>query len=138
MAMKNVLTTSVPASPKNLPTINSQRRTGRESTVYKRPLLDFFRDQSDADEDGDHHAEQRDRGQAKIDHHQAFDVDRDLSDQNRRSRHQQGEHDQVVEHAVAHRFAEGVGGNMYDARVHTLTPAFAPTVASAGCSFCTK
>ncbi len=32
--MKNVLTTSVPVSPKNLPTTNSQRRTGRESTVY--------------------------------------------------------------------------------------------------------
>src|SRR5580658_1472539 len=34
MAMKNVFTTSVPARPKNLPTMNSQRRTGRESTVY--------------------------------------------------------------------------------------------------------
>src|ERR1035438_1155856 len=34
-AMKNVLTTSVPVSPKNFPTMNSQRRTGRESTVYK-------------------------------------------------------------------------------------------------------
>src|ERR1700687_5728970 len=33
MAMKNVLTVRVPAKPKNLPTINSQRRTGRESTV---------------------------------------------------------------------------------------------------------
>src|SRR5258708_7040026 len=33
MAIKNVFTTKVPASPKNLPTMNSQRRTGRESTV---------------------------------------------------------------------------------------------------------
>ncbi len=32
--MKNVFTTSVPVSPKNLPTTNSQRRTGRDSTVY--------------------------------------------------------------------------------------------------------
>src|SRR2546422_6138567 len=35
MAMKKVFTTSVPASPKNLPTMNSQRRTGRDSTVYR-------------------------------------------------------------------------------------------------------
>src|ERR1700722_7263700 len=35
MAMKNVFTTRVPARPKYLPTINSQRRTGRESTVYR-------------------------------------------------------------------------------------------------------
>src|SRR5450759_2190739 len=35
MAMKNVFTNSVPVSPKNLPTMNSQRRTGRESTVYR-------------------------------------------------------------------------------------------------------
>src|ERR1700686_618369 len=33
MAIRNVFTTSVPAKPKNLPTMNSQRRTGRESTV---------------------------------------------------------------------------------------------------------
>src|SRR5580704_8002213 len=32
-AMKNALTTSVPARPKNLPTINSQRWTGRDRTV---------------------------------------------------------------------------------------------------------
>src|SRR5258708_3829669 len=31
--MKNVFTTSAPASPKNLPTMNSHLRTGRESTV---------------------------------------------------------------------------------------------------------
>src|ERR1700756_1470694 len=30
MAMKNVLTTRVPANPKNLPTMNSHRRTGRD------------------------------------------------------------------------------------------------------------
>src|SRR5437867_5532199 len=35
MAMKNVFTASVPVSPKNFPAINSQRRTGRESTVYR-------------------------------------------------------------------------------------------------------
>src|ERR1700733_3945428 len=34
IAMKNVFTASVPARPKYLPTINSQRLTGRESTVY--------------------------------------------------------------------------------------------------------
>src|SRR5580700_504312 len=33
MAMKNVFTTRVPAKPKNLPTMNSQRRTGRDRTV---------------------------------------------------------------------------------------------------------
>ncbi len=33
MAMKNVFTTSVPVSPKNFPTTNSHRRTGRERTV---------------------------------------------------------------------------------------------------------
>src|ERR1700691_5223541 len=32
-AMKKGFSPSVPASPKNLPTMNSQRRTGRESTV---------------------------------------------------------------------------------------------------------
>src|SRR5260370_13580189 len=30
MAMQNVFTTSAPLSPKNLPTMNSQRRTGRD------------------------------------------------------------------------------------------------------------
>src|SRR5256885_1236777 len=34
MAMKNVFTTSVPANPRNFPTMNSQRRTGRDRTVY--------------------------------------------------------------------------------------------------------
>src|SRR5579862_5021213 len=33
IAMKNVFTTSVPESPKNLPAINSHRCTGRDSTV---------------------------------------------------------------------------------------------------------
>ena len=33
IAMKNVFTTSVPVSPKNLPTTNSHRRTGRDNTV---------------------------------------------------------------------------------------------------------
>ncbi len=38
MAIKNVFTTKVPASPKNLPTMNSQRRTGFDLPTIKEAI----------------------------------------------------------------------------------------------------
>jgi len=56
IAMKKGFTTSVPAQAKNFPTINSQRRTGRDRTVYKGSFFDFLGYQSNAHENRDHHS----------------------------------------------------------------------------------
>ena len=132
--MKNVFTTSVPARPKNLPTMNSHRRTGPRKNGVKCALLDFFRDQADADEDRDHDAEQRDRRQPEIDDDQAFDLDGDLTDEDGRAGQQQRERNQVVEDAVANRFAECVRGDM---EIRALMRSSQPVVWEC-CSFSTK
>jgi len=46
-----------------------------------------------------------------------------LSDQHRRARHQQGKGNQVVQDAVAHRFAKGVRRNVQNAGIHVVTAA---------------
>ncbi len=116
--MKNVFTTSVPARPKNFPDNELPAADRSRQHRVECALFDFLRDQPDADEDGDHHAEQRHRGEAEVDDHQALDVDGNLSHENGRAGKQQGESDQVIENAVANRFAKRVRGNVNDARAH--------------------
>ena len=70
----------------------------------------------------------------KIDDDQLLDFNRNLAHENGCSREQQGEGDQVVEYAVAHGFAESVGGNVGDTGSHALLP----TLVSACRSFSTK
>jgi hypothetical protein len=130
--MKNAFTTRVPARPKNLPTIPAAHRA-REDGV-QRTLLDFLRHQLDADENGDDHAEQGYGGEAEIDDDQLFDVDGDLADQDCRAGKQQGEGDQVIEHAVADGFAKSVKGDMGDTVAQAILPAVVPEL----CSFSTK
>src|SRR5208283_3266353 len=86
----------------------------------KGSLFDFFGHQADADENCDDDSEQRNRGEPEIDDDQLLDLNRNLAHENGRPREQKRESDQIVEHAVAYRFAEGIGGNVGDAGVHTV------------------
>ena len=81
-----------------------------------------------------------DRRQAQVDHHQALDIDGDLSNQNCGAGHQQGEYDQVVEHPVTYCFTKSVGRNVPDTdmRAHALAPDRATEMSAVGCSFCMK
>ncbi len=65
--------------------------------------------------------------------HQALDVDGNLAHENGRARKQQGERDQVVEHAVADRFAKCVARDVNDARAHTAVPRVFPAVCGCEC-----
>jgi hypothetical protein len=112
-----------------LPSANRARKHG-----IKCALFDLFGDQTDADKNGDHDAKQGNRREPEVDDDQFFDVDRNLAHQDGRSRQQNGESDEVVEHAVSHRFAKSIGRNVHDARFHAILPA----VVSARCSFSTK
>jgi len=112
-----------------LPPADGTRKHGVE-----RALFDLLGDQANADKNGDHDAEQRNRSEAEIDDHQFFDVDGNLAYEDSRSREQQGESDEVVQHAVPYRFAKSVGRNVQDTGFHVVLPA----VVSARCSFSTK
>ncbi len=72
-----------------------------------------------------------------------LDADGNLADQDGRSRHQQRERDQVIENAIAHRFAEGVGGDVYNSSAHCVAfignpHCVTPATALDGCSLRTK
>ena len=106
----------------------------------QRAFVNLFRNQANPDEDRDHHSEEADSRQPQVHHHEALDVDRDFSHQNRRPREQQRERDQVVQHPVAHCFAKSVEGDISDARsyAHSLSAFMLPPVSlrlSVGCSF---
>ena len=104
--------------PAYFPTINSQRRIGFAEQAVERALLHFFVDQADADENRHHEPESRNRRKAEIDDDEPVDADGNLSHQNCRADHHQREEDQVVENAVAHRFAERIDGDDSRHRAH--------------------
>ena len=74
-------------------------------------LLDFLRDQADADEHGDEQPEDRGGGEAEVLDDLHVLSGRELADQVRRGHQQDREEHEVVEHLVAHRLAEHVDGD---------------------------
>src|SRR5271166_1171290 len=123
-----------PCQPEELADNKLPTLDGTGKNCVEGALVNLLGDEADANEDGNHHAKQRNRRQPKVDHHQAFYANGNLPHQNGRSGHQQGKRDQVIENAIAHRFAKSVGGDVYDSSAHRVTPA----TALFGCSLRTK
>src|SRR5271169_4842502 len=84
---------------------------GLGQQAIKSALLHFLVNEADADEDGHDQTEDGDGREAEVNDYEALDADGNLADENRRADHHQGEKNQVVEDAVANRFAKGVHGD---------------------------
>src|SRR4029077_9640811 len=104
----------------------------------QRALLNFLRDQPDADKNRDDHAEQRYRRQAQVDDHELLDVDGNLADQDGGAGEQQRKRDQVVEHAVADGLAERVRCDASDPLVHARLPAVFSDRFSFSTKYCSR
>ena len=83
-------------------------------------LLDLLVHQAGGDEHGDDQAEAGDGDEAEVLHHAALLAEADAAQPQAGGDHQQGEHDDHREHAVADRLLERVDGDGHDL-VHAVT-----------------
>ncbi len=101
----------------------------------ERALVDLLGDKPDADEDRDYDAKEGNSRQPQVDDHQALNLYRDLTNQDRRTAEQERKCDQVVEHPVAHGLAESVGCDVQDSGIHDVAaPALEDASAATGAS----
>src|SRR5208337_4588165 len=82
--------------------------------VINRPAIDLLGNQSDTNEDRDEQAEYGNGPEAQVDQDDLLDTHRDASQKDRRTNHQEGEDNQVVEDTFAHGFLEGPQRDGYD------------------------
>src|SRR5436305_745289 len=91
----------------------SSHRAGKHRV--KRLLLDLFGDQTDADENSDHHPEDGDGRQPEIHQDNALESDGYLAKERSTTDKQQRKENEIVEDAIADGFAKSVVSDMADA-----------------------
>ena len=117
--------------PEELSEVELVAREGLREQGVERPPLDLLAHEAHADEERDGDAEEVHRRKADVFEDLLVLPDREVAQEEPGEGHQDGEHHEVVQDALPHGLAEGVGGHreesLQSSALHSSPPAAAPS-----------